>query len=73
MNANALIGKLEGVATASGAACHAGVTEPSRVLAAMDVPPELAVCTLRLTVGRANKLDEMDVAAERIAEAATKL
>jgi cysteine desulfurase len=73
VNANALIGKLEGVATASGAACHAGVGEPSRVLAAMGVPPELAVCTLRLTVGRSNDLDEMDVAAERIAEAASKL
>jgi cysteine desulfurase len=73
VNANALIGQLEGVATAAGAACHAGVSEPSRVLAAMDVPPELAVCTLRLTVGRANTLDEMDVAAERISEAASKL
>ncbi len=73
VNADALVGQLDGVATATGAACHSGVTEPSRVLGAMGVPPELAVCTLRLTTGRDNTLEEMDAAADRIAEAAARL
>ena len=50
--ADRLLSRLDGVATAAGAACHAGEQEPSRVLRAMGVSDDLALCTLRLTVGR---------------------
>ncbi|MBE9506728.1 MAG: cysteine desulfurase [Chloroflexi bacterium] len=51
---------LKGIAASSGAACAEGEPEPSFVLAAMGLPPEWGVGSLRLTLGRAN--DEADVA-----------
>jgi len=51
---------LEGVAASSGAACAEGEPEPSFVLAAMGLPPEWGLGSLRLTLGRAN--GEADVA-----------
>ena len=51
---------LEGIAASSGAACAEGEPEPSFVLAAMGLPPEWSLGSLRLTLGRAS--DEADVA-----------
>jgi len=73
VDANLLLGGLENVATAAGAACHSGTSEPSRVLRAMGVPDELAVCTLRLTVGRPTTVDEIDAAATEIGRRALSL
>jgi cysteine desulfurase len=73
IDANRLLSSLRGVATAAGAACHSGRSEPSRVLRAMGVPDELAVCTLRLTVGRPTTLEEADAAAAEIATCVAKL
>jgi cysteine desulfurase len=42
---------LEGVAVSSGAACSSGKVAPSHVLAAMDVPSELARGAIRLSLG----------------------
>jgi cysteine desulfurase len=50
---------LAGIAASSGAACAEGEPEPSFVLAAMGLPPEWSIGSLRLTLGRAN--DEADV------------
>lgn len=50
---------LAGVAASSGSACTTGSVEPSHVLVAMGVPPELARGSLRLTLGRENS--EADV------------
>src|SRR5262249_34751923 len=41
-----------GVAVSAGAACASGAGEPSGVLSAMGVPRELAVCAVRLFLGR---------------------
>ncbi len=41
-----------GYAVSSGSACHTGKTEPSHVLAAMGVPPELALGSIRVSVGK---------------------
>jgi cysteine desulfurase len=68
--ADRLLSRLDGVATAAGAACHAGEQEPSRVLRAMGVSDDLALCTLRLTVGRPTSPEEIDSAAAQIAAAA---
>jgi cysteine desulfurase len=51
---------LEGIAASSGAACAEGEPEPSFVLAAMGLPPDWGIGSLRLTLGHSN--DETDVA-----------
>jgi cysteine desulfurase len=58
----------EEVAASAGAACHSSEGEPviSSVLAAMDVPREWAVGTVRLTVGRHTTESEVKRAAELI-------
>ncbi len=43
---------LEGIAASAGSACAAGSTEPSHVLAALDVPPWARVGTLRFSFGK---------------------
>jgi cysteine desulfurase len=43
---------LHGVAASSGSACSAGSLDPSHVLLALGLPPELAAGAVRLTVGR---------------------
>ncbi|MBZ5638087.1 MAG: cysteine desulfurase [Acidobacteriia bacterium] len=73
VDANTLLAGLEGVAASAGAACHSGGTEPSRVLLAMGVDPDVARCTLRLTTGRTTTLEQVDLAAERIASAAASI
>jgi len=44
----------KGIAASSGSACTSGSLEPSHVLLAMGVPPEVAYGSLRLTLGREN-------------------
>src|SRR5439155_80937 len=41
-----------GVAASAGAACASGAVEPSPVLTAMGVPRAMAICALRLSMGR---------------------
>ncbi|NPV09495.1 MAG: cysteine desulfurase NifS [Anaerolineae bacterium] len=45
---------MEGIAASSGSACTSGSLEPSAVLTAMGLPPELAHGSLRLTLGHSN-------------------
>jgi cysteine desulfurase len=70
LDANELLLRVEGVATGSGAACHSGKADPSKVLLAMGVKPEIARATLRLTTGWPTTETEIDDAAARIIEAA---
>ncbi len=50
----------------TGAACHDREVKLSHVLAAMDVPPEIGMGTLRLTVGRSNTPSQIEAAAAMI-------
>ncbi len=59
---------LEGIAASSGSACSSGKVTPSHVLAAMQVPLELAKGAIRLSVGWASS--EADV--EAFADAFTR-
>jgi len=61
--------RAEGVSIAAGAACHSRRPSASAVLRAMGVPEDLALATLRLTVGRPTTSEEIDVAADRIGAA----
>ena len=71
-DANELVSNLDGVAAAAGAACHSGKPHVSDTLRAMGVADGLALCTVRLTVGRPTTAEEVDLAAERICDAALK-
>jgi cysteine desulfurase len=51
---------LEGVAASSGSACTTGALEPSHVLTAMGIDPDLAHASLRLTVGQSNTEEQID-------------
>ena len=51
---------LAGVAASSGSACTTGSVEPSHVLVAMGLPPELARGSLRFTLGRGNTDGDVD-------------
>jgi len=51
---------LAGVCASSGSACTTGEAEPSFVLTAMGIPPEIAHGSLRLTLGRENTDDDID-------------
>jgi cysteine desulfurase len=42
---------LEGICVSSGPACSSGASTPSHVLTAMDVPPNLATGSIRISVG----------------------
>ncbi len=50
----------EGIAASAGAACDAGEAVPSSVLAAMGLPPEWSLGSLRLTLGHANNEDDVE-------------
>ena len=49
-----------GVAVSTGSACASDAMEPSHVLLAMGVPPGVAWCSLRFSLGRYNREEEMD-------------
>ncbi len=51
---------LEGVAVSAGAACSSGKVAPSHVLAAMGVPPVLAKCAIRVSLGWQSSADSLD-------------
>jgi len=51
---------MEGVAASSGSACTSGSLEPSHVLLAIGLPPEIAHGSLRLTLGKDNTEEEID-------------
>jgi cysteine desulfurase len=49
-----------GICGSSGSACTSGALEPSHVLTAMGVPPDVAHGSLRLTVGKHNTAEEVE-------------
>lgn len=51
---------LSGIAASSGSACTSGSLEPSHVLSALGIPPELARGSLRLTLGWENTREDVE-------------
>jgi len=64
---------LKGIAASSGSACTSGSTEPSHVLMAMGVPPEVARGGLRFTLGRSTTLEDIDYVVEALEEIVIRL
>ena len=73
VDSSVLLAALPEVAASTGSACHAGHTEPSAVLLAMGVSPELALGAVRLTLGRWTTEEEVDRAATLLAECVSTL
>jgi len=57
----------------AGAACHADAVEPSHVLAAMGVGPDLALATVRLSVGRFTTEEDVEAGARAVLAVAAEL
>ncbi len=68
INGEALLARTPEIAASTGSACHAGRTEPSAVLLAMGVSPELALGAVRLSLGRWTTQEEVDRVASLLAE-----
>jgi len=60
VEADRILASLPTVAASAGAACHSDRVEVSHVLAAMGVPTDYAIGTLRFSVGRFTTRDEIE-------------
>ena len=52
---------LHGIAASTGSACTSGSVDPSHVLIAMGLPPEWSHGSLRLTLGKANTEEDVEI------------
>ena len=63
----------KGICASSGSACSAGLINPSYVLLATGVSPNLAKGSLRITFGRENNIDEVKYLIDNLEEVVKKL
>ena len=68
-----LLAAVPEVCASTGAACHSGASEISATLASMQVPPESAQGTVRLSTGRYTHDDDIERAAKSLSEAYLRL
>jgi len=73
VDSESLLCNLPDLALSTGSACSSATVEPSYVLKSLGVSDELAHSSLRFGLGRYNTVDEIDYAANRVIEAASKL
>jgi cysteine desulfurase len=64
---------LKGLAVSTGAACSSGAIEPSHVLTAMGLPPEIARASLRFSLGKQNTPDDVQFALELVPQTVARL
>lgn len=57
---------MQEICASAGSACTTGALDPSHVLLAMGLSPELARGSLRLTLGEDNTREEMDIVVEEL-------
>jgi len=73
VSGNRLLEAAPEIAASTGSACHAGIDEPSGVLTAMGLPPEVALGAVRLSLGRSTAEKEIDLAATALVAAWKRL
>ncbi len=64
---------LKGLAVSTGAACSSGAIEPSHVLTAMGLPPEIARASLRFSLGKQNTADDIQFALDLVPQTVARL
>jgi len=64
---------LKGIAASSGSACTTGEPEPSHVLLAMGISPEIARGSIRISLGRENTGEEVDYTVNVLKDAVRQL
>jgi cysteine desulfurase len=73
VDSTALLSLAEGIAASTGSACHAGRAEPSSVLLALGVSPNLALGAVRFSLGRDTTGSDIGAAAREVADAVRRL
>lgn len=63
----------QGICASTGSACSSSSLEPSHVLTAIGIPPEIAHGSLRFTVGRATTMEDVDFVLEVLPQIIEKL
>ena len=63
----------EGIAISTGSACSSASLEPSHVLTAMKIPPELSHSSIRFTLGKDTTKEEIDFVLKILIEKVGKL
>ena len=64
---------LEGICSSTGSACSSSSAEPSHVLTALGMPPQLAHGSLRFSLGKWTTAGEIDRVIESLSRVVTKL
>ena len=64
---------MEGISASSGSACSSGSGEPSHVLSALNLSPELSRGSLRLTLGRFTTENEINKVSDVLAKVVNHL
>ncbi|APC08852.1 cysteine desulfurase NifS [Neomoorella thermoacetica] len=64
---------MKGICASSGSACTSGSLDPSHVLLAMGIPHEVAHGSVRMTLGRENKEEDIDYVLEVMPEIIARL
>jgi len=63
----------KGIAASSGSACTSGILEPSHVLTAMGIPPELSHGSIRFSLGKETTSQDIDFVLEVLPEIISRL
>ena len=63
---------MRGIAISSGSACSSGTVNPSSVLSAMNINNRHNISTLRISFGKGNTVDEVDLLVKSLDEILTK-
>lgn len=64
---------MQGICASSGSACTAGSLEPSHVLMALGLPPEVAHGSIRFTLSEVTTREEIDFVIDKMEEIVAKL
>lgn len=68
-----LLSGMKDVALSTGSACHAGHKQPSRVLLAMGINPDLALGAVRFSLGKYNTKEEVNRVIKVLSELINKI